>query len=136
MNKVILIGRLTRDPELKKGVNDNSFATFTLAVNRPFTNNEGEREADFINCIAFGKTGETLVKYTNKGHMLAVAGRLQVRNYTAQDGTNRVVSEVVVENVYFLEKKQTEQKENKYEPAPYDIPNPKYANNQEEKLPF
>ena len=135
MNKVILIGRLTRDPELKKGPNDNSFATFTLAVNRPFANNAGDREADFINCIAFGKTGESLVKYTSKGNMIAVAGRLQIRNYTAQDGSNRVASDVVVENVFFLEKKQTETKQEKFEGQPYDIPNPKYTKN-EENLPF
>lgn len=108
-NKVILIGRVTKDLELKKGSNDNSFAPFTIAVNRQFSNANGDREVDFINCIAFNKQAENLVKYCAKGSLVAVSGRLQNRSYQAQDGTNRTVTEVISDNVIFLTAKPKEQ---------------------------
>lgn len=102
MNKVILIGRLTRDPELRTIANGTPTATFSLAVDRNFTNQQGEREADFINCVVWRKQAENLAKYCTKGSQVAVEGRIQTRNYDAQDGTKRYVTEVIVDNVSFL----------------------------------
>ena len=105
MNKVILIGRLTRDPELRTVANGSATTSFSLAVNRPFTNQNGEREADFINCVAWRKQAENIAKYCVKGTQVAVEGRIQTRNYDAQDGTKRYVTEVIADNVTFLSPK-------------------------------
>ena len=102
MNKVILIGRLTRDPELRTIATGNATTSFTIAVNRNFTNQNGEREADFINCVAWRKQAENVAKYCTKGSQVAVEGRIQTRNYDAQDGTKRYVTEVIADNVTFL----------------------------------
>ena len=105
MNKVILIGRLTKDPELKTTSNGLSTVSFSLAVQRPFTNQNGEREADFINCVAWRKQAENIAKYCNKGSQVAAEGRISTRSYDAQDGTKRYVTEVLAENVQFLSSK-------------------------------
>ena len=105
MNKVILIGRLTRDPELRTIANGTPTATFSLAVDRNFTNQQGEREADFINCVAFNKQAENLCRFIKKGGQVGVEGKLQTRRYTAQDGSNRVATEVICDNIHFLEPK-------------------------------
>ena len=105
MNKVILIGRLTRDPELRTISNGTSTTSFSLAVNRPFTNQNGEREADFINCVAWRKQAENIAKYCTKGTQVAVEGRIQTRSYDAQDGSKRYVTEVIADNVTFLSPK-------------------------------
>ena len=102
MNKVILIGRLTKDPELRTISTGNATTSFTIAVNRNFTNQNGEREADFINCVAWRKQAENIAKYCTKGSQVAVEGRIQTRNYDAQDGTKRYVTEVIADNVTFL----------------------------------
>ncbi len=102
MNKVILIGRLTRDPELRTIATGNATTSFTIAVNRNFTNQNGEREADFINCVAWRKQAENIAKYCTKGSQVAVEGRIQTRSYDAQDGTKRYVTEVIADNVTFL----------------------------------
>ena len=102
MNKVILIGRLTKDPELRTIASGNATTSFTIAVNRNFTNQNGEREADFINCVAWRKQAENVAKYCTKGSQVAVEGRIQTRNYDAQDGTKRYVTEVIADNVTFL----------------------------------
>lgn len=102
MNKVILIGRLTRDPELRTIATGNATTSFTIAVNRNFTNQNGEREADFINCVAWRKQAENIAKYCTKGSQIAVEGRIQTRSYDAQDGTKRYVTEVIADNVTFL----------------------------------
>ena len=102
MNKVILIGRLTKDPELRTIASGNATTSFTIAVNRNFTNQNGEREADFINCVAWRKQAENIAKYCTKGSQVAVEGRIQTRNYDAQDGTKRYVTEVIADNVTFL----------------------------------
>ena len=102
MNKVILIGRLTKDPELRTIASGNATTSFTIAVNRNFTNQNGEREADFINCVAWRKQAENIAKYCTKGSQVAVEGRIQTRSYDAQDGTKRYVTEVVADNVTFL----------------------------------
>ena len=105
MNKVILVGRLTRDPELKHTPNGTATTNFTLAVDRPFKNQQGEREADFIDCVAWRKLAETIANNLKKGKLIATEGRLQKRSYEAKDGGKRWVTEVVVDNVQFLEKK-------------------------------
>ena len=102
MNKVILIGRLTRDPELRTIATGNATTSFTIAVNRNFTNQNGEREADFINCVAWRKQAENVAKYCTKGSQVAVEGRIQTRSYDAQDGSKRYVTEVIADNVTFL----------------------------------
>ena len=102
MNKVILIGRLTKDPELRTIASGNATTSFTIAVNRNFTNQNVEREADFINCVAWRKQAENVAKYCTKGSQVAVEGRIQTRSYDAQDGTKRYVTEVVADNVTFL----------------------------------
>ena len=127
MNKAILVGRLTRDPELRNTNSGVAVVSFTVAVNRTFTSNSGEREADFINCIAFNKQAENLSRYIKKGGLVGVEGRIQSRSYTAQDGSTRYVTEVVCDNIHFLEPKGTgsqPQQNNSYDDySPYDIPN-------------
>ena len=103
MNKVILIGRLARDPELRTTAGNISVATFTIAVSRPFTpQNGGDSGADFISCVVWRRAAENLARYCHKGSQIAVEGRIQTRNYTAQDGTKRYVTEVLVDNLTFL----------------------------------
>ena len=97
MNRVVLVGRLTRDPELRTSGNGNSFVNFTIAVNRTFASSNGEREADFINCVAWRNTADFITKYTHKGNKIGVTGSLQTRTYDAQDGTKRYVTEVVAD---------------------------------------
>lgn len=102
MNKAILIGRLTRDPEMRTTTSGIASTSFTVAISRTYTNQNGEREADFINCVAWRKQAENIAKYCNKGSQVAVEGRIQTRSYDAQDGTKRYVTEVVADNVTFL----------------------------------
>ena len=104
MNKVFLIGRLTRDPELRYTSSNIAAATFTVAVNRNFTNQNGERDADFINVIAWRKTAENIKNFLTKGSQIAIDGRIQTRSYDGQDGTKRYVTEVVADNVQFLDR--------------------------------
>lgn len=103
LNRVILIGRLTADPELRYTPNGVAVARFSLAVNRPFTNQQGEREADFIDIVVWRQLAETCAQYLRKGRMVAVEGRLQIRTYENQEGRRVKVAEVVAENVRFLE---------------------------------
>lgn len=111
MNRVILIGRLTRDPELKYTPAGVAVTQFTLAVDRPFTSGQGEREADFIPVVTWRKLAETCANYLRKGRLTAVEGRIQVRNYEGNDGQRRYVTEVIADNVRFLEssRQQSEQ---------------------------
>ena len=108
INRVILIGRLTRDPELKYTSTGYPVASFTLAVDRGFTNKQGEREADFIPVVVWNKLAENCSKYLAKGHLVGVEGKLQVRSYEAKDGGRRYVTEVIADMVQFLEKKSSE----------------------------
>lgn len=103
MNRVILVGRLTKDPELRYTPNGVPVATFTLAVNRTFTNQQGEREADFINCVVWRKPAENVANYLKKGSLAGVDGRVQTRNYEGQDGKRVYVTEILAESVQFLE---------------------------------
>jgi single-strand DNA-binding protein len=110
VNKVILIGRLTRDPEMRfTPANGVPVTTFTLAVDRPFLNQKGEREADFIRIVTWRKLAETCGNYLKKGMLTAISGRLQIRSYEGQDGQRRYITEVVADEMQFLEKKQTGQ---------------------------
>jgi single-strand DNA-binding protein len=102
MNKVLLIGRLTKDPELRYTQSGTAVASFTLAVNRRFSNQSGEREADFINCAAWQKSAEFVANYFRKGQQMALEGRLQVRSYDGNDGQRRWVTEVVAEQIEFV----------------------------------
>ena len=102
MNKVILIGRLTRDPEMRTTTSGNNATSFTVAVSRTYTSSTGERETDFINCVAWRKQAENIAKYCTKGSQVAVEGRIQTRSYDAQDGTKRYVTEVLADSVTFL----------------------------------
>jgi single-strand DNA-binding protein len=104
LNRVILIGRLTRDPELRILPSGVPVATFTLAVDRPFTNQQGEREADFIDVVAWRKLAETVSNHLGKGRLVAVEGRLQVRTYETQEGQRRRMVEVVADAVRFLDR--------------------------------
>lgn len=104
MNTVSLIGRLTKGIDLKYTQNGTAVASFTLAVNRSFKNQNGEYEADFIQCVAWKKTAELMANYTDKGTQIGVNGRIQTRNYENQQGQRVYVTEVVVENLTFVEK--------------------------------
>ncbi len=104
LNRVILIGNLTRDPELRYTPDGTPVASFTIAVNRPFTTRQGEREADFIPVVVWRKRAETCSEYLAKGSQVAVDGRLQIRNYEDKDGIKRRVTEVVAWRVEFLQR--------------------------------
>jgi single-strand DNA-binding protein len=104
MNHIVLIGRLTRDPELRYTPNGVAVTTFDLAVNRPIPNQAGERETDFIRIVTWQKTAELCANYLKKGRLTAVEGRLQIRSYEAQDGQKRRVTEVVANQVQFLDR--------------------------------
>ncbi len=104
LNRIVLIGRLTRDPELRYTPNGIAVANFSLAVDRSYTNQQGERETDFINIVVWRKLAETCANYLGKGRLVAVDGSLQVRSYETQEGQRRTVAEVVAENVRFLDK--------------------------------
>lgn len=103
LNRVVLIGRLTRDPELRYTPSGVAVASFALAVERPFVSQSGEREVDFIDIVAWRKLAETVANHLNKGRLVAVDGRLQVRSYETQEGQKRRVAEVVADNVRFLD---------------------------------
>jgi single-strand DNA-binding protein len=103
MNRVVLVGRLTKDPDLRYTPNGVPVATFTLAVNRTFSNQQGEREADFINCVIWRKPAENVANFLKKGSLAGVDGRIQTRSYEGQDGKRVYVTEVQAESVQFLE---------------------------------
>ena len=108
MNKVILIGRLTKDPELRRTPTDVSVVQFTIAVNRPFQQQNGERQADFINCVAWRNQAENLAKYIKKGGQIAVEGSIQTRSYDDPNGVRRFVTEVIASQITFLESRRTD----------------------------
>lgn len=126
MNKVFLIGRLTRDPELRYTGSNTAVASFSLAVNRNFTNQAGERETDFINIVVWRKQAENVKNYLSQGSQVAIDGRIQTRSYDDNEGKKRYVTEVVADNVEFLGTKgsnggnQTSQGTSE-EPTPYDF---------------
>lgn len=103
INRTVLVGRLTRDPELKRTANDVAVVSFTLAVNRQFTNAQGERKADFISCVIWRKAAENFANFTHKGSLVGIDGRIQTRNYEDKQGQRVYVTEVIVENFSLLE---------------------------------
>lgn len=114
LNRVVLVGRLTKDPELRYTPSGVAVATFTLAVNRTFTNSQGEREADFLNCVIWRKQAENVANFLKKGSLAGVDGRLQSRSYEDQSGKRVYVTEVVAESVQFLEPKGSSGGNNNY----------------------
>lgn len=123
MNKVILIGRLTAKPELRYTPSNVATTRFSVAVNRTFTNAQGERETDFINVVVWRKQAENVCNYLNKGSLVAIDGRLQTNNYTDKDGNKRYSMDVIADNVQFLESKgQTQAHAN--DTTPYDFEAP------------
>lgn len=108
INNVTLVGRLTKDIELRYTANGTAVGSFGIAVDRPFTNQQGERDTDFINCVVWRKTAENMAQYTRKGSLVGITGRIQTRNYE-KDGQKVYVTEVVAENVRFLDTKSNAQ---------------------------
>lgn len=105
LNRIILIGRLTRDPELRYVPSGQPVSSFTLAVDRPFVDKQGERGTDFIDIVAWRRLAEQVTQHLSKGRLVAVEGRLQIRSYETQDGQKRKVAEVVADGVRFLDRK-------------------------------
>jgi len=109
LNHITIMGRLTRDPELRRTGSGIAVASFTVAVDRDFSGRDGgEKETDFIDCVAWRQTGEFVSKYFTKGSMIVVSGRLQIRSWTDKEGNKRRTAEVVADNVYFGESKRNE----------------------------
>lgn len=106
MNKAILIGRLTKDAEIRTTDTGKEIASFSIAVSRNYTNQNGEKETDFINCVAFDKKAQVIGKYTKKGSQIALEGAIRTRSYDAQDGNKRYVTEILVENLHLLGSKE------------------------------
>ena len=141
MNKVFLIGRLTRDPELRYTGNNTPVTSFTIAVNRTYTNQAGEREADFIPVVVWRRQAERVKNYLSQGSQVAVEGRIQVRNYDDQNGDRRYVTEVIADSVEFIGSKKDSQSSNynnqpasiqgsqSAEPTPYDFKDETSSNN-------
>lgn len=102
MNRCFLIGNLTKDPELRSTPSGKSVCTFSLAVSRRFSNQNGEREADFFNIVVWNKPAENAAKYLRKGSQTAVAGRIQIRSYDGNDGTKKYITEIIADEVQFL----------------------------------
>ncbi|TGY65137.1 single-stranded DNA-binding protein [Dubosiella muris] len=113
INRVVLVGRLTKDPELRKTQSGTSVVSYTIAVNRR-SQTPGQPDADFISCVAWNKTAELMAQYLHKGSLIGVEGRIQTRNYENQQGQRVYVTEVVTDNVQFLEPKNAQPQQNAY----------------------
>ncbi|MCP1161398.1 MULTISPECIES: single-stranded DNA-binding protein [Bacillus] len=116
MNRTVLVGRLVKDPELRYTPNGIPVASFTLAVNRTFTNQQGEREADFINCVIWRRPAENVANFLKKGSLAGVDGKLQTRSYEGQDGKRVYVTEVLADSVQFLDSKNNSETKSQNEP--------------------
>ena len=115
LNHITIMGRLTRDPELRRTGTGIAVASFTVAVDRDFSGRDGgEKETDFIDCVAWRQTGEFVSKYFTKGSMIVVSGRLQIRSWTDKDGNKRRTAEVVADNVYFGESRRSNEGNSSY----------------------
>ncbi|AME10066.1 MULTISPECIES: single-stranded DNA-binding protein [Gemella] len=112
INNVVLVGRLTRDPELRYSSSNIPMVYFTVAVNRTFTDQNGQRNADFVSCVAFRKQAENMARFLAKGSLIGVEGRIQTRNYQGKDGNTVYVTEVVANTVQFLEPKSSTNRQN------------------------
>ena len=136
MNTTQLVGRLTKDVDLKHTQSGTAVGSFTLAVNRGFKNEAGEREADFINCVIWRKPAETLAQYTRKGSQIGIEGRIQTRNYENQQGTRVYVTEVVVNNFHLLEPKPANQQQGQPQQQQPQQNNNQRNYNQQQYQPF
>ena len=128
LNHITLMGRLTRDPELRRTGSGIAVTSFTVAVDRDIKSSNSEKEVDFIDCVAWRQIGEFVGKYFTKGRMIVVSGKLQIRGWTDKDGNKRRTAEVIADNVYFGDSKSEShntQSANPYQASPY--PNPGYA---------
>ena len=128
LNHITIMGRLTRDPELRRTGSGIAVTSFTVAVDRDIKSSNSEKEVDFIDCVAWRQTGEFVGKYFTKGRMIVVSGKLQIRGWTDKDGNKRRTAEVIADNVYFGDSKSEShntQAANPYQAPPY--PNPGYA---------
>lgn len=131
LNRVVLVGRMVRDPELRRTGNGTAVTSFTIAMNRNFASQNGERQADFIPCVVWNKAAENTARYCSKGSLVGVEGRLQSRSYQDNNGNNRTVIEVVCDSVQFLETKSQssnrqvsqpqQQTQNNFNDAFYDM---------------
>lgn len=141
LNHIVIMGRLTRDPELRRTNSGKAVASFTVAVDRDFSQGD-QKETDFIDCVAWQKTGEFVDKYFSKGSMIVVAGRLQIRSWNDKDGNKRRTAEVVADNVYFGESRKQDTHTgfvpNDHVPASYSAPASDYAllDDDDAQLPF
>lgn len=139
MNKVILIGNLTRDPEVRTTASGTSVCSFSIAVNRRFSNQQGEKVTDFFNIVAWRQLGELCGKYLAKGRKIAVVGELQTRSYDAKDGTKRNVTEIIADDIEFLTPRgqqeggggYSERPSAQHEPAPEG-----FTEIEDDELPF
>ena len=145
LNHITIMGRLTRDPELRRTGSGIAVASFTVAVDRDFADKQsGEKETDFIDCVAWRQTGEFVSKYFTKGRMAVVSGRLQIRSWTDKDGNKRRTAEIVADNVYFGDSKRDSDSGNTYggnygqQNGGYPAPGSDFAPIEDEdaKLPF
>ena len=128
LNHIVIMGRLTRDPELRRTGSGVAVASFTLAVDRDYSPKDGgERETDFIDCVAWRQTGEFVSKYFTKGRMAVVSGRLQIRQWTDKDGNKRRSAEVVADNVYFGDSRPAGNGGNSFNDAPAYHSAPAYS---------
>lgn len=125
INKCVLIGYITKDPQLKRTAQGEAVTSFTLAVNRNFTSKDGQQQADFINCIVWRKLAENVERYCSKGSLVGVEGRIQTRNYENNQGQRVYVTEIVCDSVQFLETKKAESNNQVYnnQPNSFDISN-------------
>ena len=119
INNIVLVGRTTRNIELKENRNRTHYVQFTLAVNRPYKDEKGGEQADFIQCVAWNKTAETVAKYVSKGNLIGIEGRLQVRSYENEAGSRQYISEVLVNRLTFLESKKNRAIPEPVEPINY-----------------
>ena len=133
VNRVVLVGRLTKDPELRYSSSNIPMLYFSVAVNRTFTDQNGQRQADFINCVAFRKQAENMARFLGRGSLISVEGRIQTRNYQGKDGNTVYVTEVVAETVQFLESKNSShsRQKNGFDSMSFNQPQsqPAYNNN-------
>ena len=136
MNITMLVGRLTKDSELRFTENEKKVGNFTLAVNRDYKNINGEYETDFINCVVFGEQAETLNKYTQKGDLIGEQGRLQTRNYEDKEGKKHYITEVLVNKVQFLSTKNSQKNENNVESSDPYVEMKQKVEFDEDSLPF
>lgn len=138
LNQIVIMGRLTRDPEMRRTGSGVAVTSFTIACDRDFKGNNGEKETDFIDITAWRNTAEFVSKYFTKGRMAVVSGRLQIRSWTDKDGNKRKSAEVVADNVYFADKKEDGAGHNVLNYSPTSEPLQDYAvvDGDDDSLPF